>query len=85
MAKMTEHGLHPRGSETSIGTRTHEKVGADFLRQLGFPLCVLELVEGHVKAKRYLVYKYAQNDISVIVYVMYQKLVLKDDDLILLR
>jgi len=57
MQKMTEHGLNLRSNETSIGTRTHEKVGGDYLRELGFPKCVIELVEGHVKAKRYLVFR----------------------------
>merc|ERR1712110_60079 len=33
MQKMTEHGLNIRGKETSIGTRTHEKVGGDYLRE----------------------------------------------------
>ena len=40
-----------------IDDRCHEKVGGDFLRELGFPACVADLVEGHVKAKRYLVFK----------------------------
>lgn len=41
----------------SLGTKTHEKVGEDFLKQLGFPKSVTDFVRGHVDAKRYLVYK----------------------------
>lgn len=37
-----------------IGTWEHERVGADFLRKLGFPPRVCLLVERHVDAKRYL-------------------------------
>jgi len=62
MAKMVEHGLEMKGEfrtnkKQEIDDRCHEKVGGDFLRELGFPACVADLVEGHVKAKRYLVFK----------------------------
>jgi phosphonate degradation associated HDIG domain protein len=40
------------------GVRSHEKVGADFLRAKGFPEKVASLVELHVQAKRYLTFKY---------------------------
>jgi len=40
------------------GIKSHEKIGADFLRNLGFPERVAKLVENHVQAKRYLTYKY---------------------------
>lgn len=40
------------------GIKSHEKIGADFLRDLGFPERVARLVENHVQAKRYLTYKY---------------------------
>lgn len=40
------------------GIRQHEKVGADYLREKGFPERVALLVENHVQAKRYLTYKY---------------------------
>lgn len=40
------------------GTVNHEKVGADYLRSKGFPEDMALLVESHVKAKRYLTYKY---------------------------
>ena len=42
---------------TMLGTKTHEKVGEDFLKELGFPKSVTDFVRGHVEAKRYLVYK----------------------------
>ena len=42
---------------TTIGTRTHEKVGEKFLQNLGFPESVTGFVRGHVDAKRYLVYR----------------------------
>jgi 2-amino-1-hydroxyethylphosphonate dioxygenase (glycine-forming) len=40
------------------GVMSHEKVGADYLRQKGFPERVAKLVESHVQAKRYLTYKH---------------------------
>ena len=39
------------------GTVDHEKLGADFLREQGFSEKVAQLIENHVNAKRYLVYK----------------------------
>ena len=42
---------------TTLGTRTHEKVGEKFLKNLGFPESVTSFVRGHVDAKRYLVYR----------------------------
>merc|ERR1712203_540462 len=42
----------------ALGTKSHEKVGEDFLKELGFPKSVTDFVRGHVQAKRYLVYKY---------------------------
>tara|TARA_R110002050_G_scaffold84345_3_gene180102 strand:- start:319 stop:918 length:600 start_codon:yes stop_codon:yes gene_type:complete len=39
------------------GVMDHEKLGADYLRKLGFPEIVARLVESHVEAKRYLTYK----------------------------
>ncbi len=41
-----------------FGVRSHEKIGADFLRFLGFPERIAKLVENHVQAKRYLTFKY---------------------------
>ncbi|WP_162342467.1 phosphonate degradation HD-domain oxygenase [Cyclobacterium salsum] len=40
-----------------FGVMDHEKLGADYLRKLGFPELVARLVESHVEAKRYLTYK----------------------------
>ena len=42
---------------TQLGIKTHEKVGEDFLKGLGFPKSVTDFVRGHVDAKRYLVFK----------------------------
>lgn len=39
------------------GVMDHEKLGANYLRKLGFPEKVARLVESHVKAKRYLTFK----------------------------
>jgi phosphonate degradation associated HDIG domain protein len=39
------------------GVKSHEKVGADFLRSKGFPEKIAQLVENHVQAKRYLTFK----------------------------
>jgi 2-amino-1-hydroxyethylphosphonate dioxygenase (glycine-forming) len=39
----------------TYGTVDHEGMGADYLRDLGFPERVAELIENHVNAKRYLV------------------------------
>lgn len=39
------------------GVKSHEKIGADFLREKGFPEKVAKLVENHVQAKRYLTFK----------------------------
>ncbi len=50
-----------RASENSMGnfgTKSHEKIGADFLRGKGFPEKIAALVENHVQAKRYLTFKY---------------------------
>ncbi|WP_373495109.1 phosphonate degradation HD-domain oxygenase [Aquiflexum sp.] len=42
------------------GVMSHEKLGADFLRKLGFPEKIAKLVENHVQAKRYLTFKYPE-------------------------
>ncbi len=39
------------------GVMRHEKIGADYLRALGFPEKMAKLVENHVQAKRYLTFK----------------------------
>ncbi len=41
----------------SLGVKSHEQIGADFLRGKGFPERMARLVENHVKAKRYLTWK----------------------------
>lgn len=45
------------GYMDGYGTVDHERLGADFLRQRGFSEKVAQLIEHHVNAKRYLVYK----------------------------
>ncbi|CAB3988692.1 Hypothetical predicted protein [Paramuricea clavata] len=40
-----------------IGTQNHDKVGENFLKDLGFPKGITDFVRGHVSAKRYLVAK----------------------------
>jgi putative nucleotidyltransferase with HDIG domain len=42
------------------GVENHEQIGADYLRQKGFPENVARLVESHVQAKRYLTFKYPE-------------------------
>jgi phosphonate degradation associated HDIG domain protein len=39
-----------------FGVKSHEKIGADYLRSIGFPERVARLVENHVQAKRYLTF-----------------------------
>jgi phosphonate degradation associated HDIG domain protein len=39
-----------------LGTKSHEKIGADYLRKKGFPERIARLVENHVQAKRYLTF-----------------------------
>jgi phosphonate degradation associated HDIG domain protein len=43
-----------------MGNVDHEKLGADYLRKLGFSDRMAELVECHVIAKRYLTYKHPE-------------------------
>jgi phosphonate degradation associated HDIG domain protein len=45
-------------SMAGFGVKSHEKIGADFLRAKGFPERIAKLVENHVQAKRYLTYKF---------------------------
>jgi phosphonate degradation associated HDIG domain protein len=40
-----------------FGVKSHERIGADFLRAKGYPEKIAKLVENHVQAKRYLTYK----------------------------
>jgi 2-amino-1-hydroxyethylphosphonate dioxygenase (glycine-forming) len=43
-----------------FGTKSHEKIGADYLREKGFSEKIAKLVENHVAAKRYLTYKHPE-------------------------
>lgn len=43
-------------SMAGFGTKSHEKIGADYLRQKGFSERIARLVENHVQAKRYLTF-----------------------------
>lgn len=42
----------------NLGAVDHEKIGANFLRNLNIQYPIPELVENHVKVKKYMVYKY---------------------------
>ena len=41
-------------STISVGVTGHERIGAEYLRKLGFSNKVAQLVESHVPVKRYL-------------------------------
>ena len=45
-------------SMDGYGVKSHEKIGAGYLREKGFPERVAKLVENHVQAKRYLTFKF---------------------------
>ena len=45
------------GYMDGYGTVDHERLGADYLRELGFSEKTAQLIENHVNAKRYLVFK----------------------------
>lgn len=47
-------------SMDNYGTKSHEQIGADFLREKGFPEKMAKLVENHVQAKRYLTFKFPE-------------------------
>lgn len=42
----------------NYGNLDHESIGADYLKEIGFPEITCSLIKGHVQAKRYLTYKY---------------------------
>ncbi|KAL4222739.1 hypothetical protein ACF0H5_018780 [Mactra antiquata] len=42
----------------NIGTKDHDVIGGQYLKDKGFSDIVCDIVAGHVQAKRYLVYKY---------------------------
>ncbi|MFN3998585.1 HD domain-containing protein [Algoriphagus sp.] len=52
--------LQATESMGGFGTKRHEKIGADYLRKLGFPEKIAKLVENHVQAKRYLTFRYPE-------------------------
>ncbi|ESP02323.1 hypothetical protein LOTGIDRAFT_172204 [Lottia gigantea] len=43
-----------------LGAKDHDILGSDYLKQIGFPSKICEIVKGHVQAKRYLVFKYPE-------------------------
>jgi 2-amino-1-hydroxyethylphosphonate dioxygenase (glycine-forming) len=43
-----------------FGVKSHEQIGADYLRRHGLPERIAQLVENHVRAKRYLTFKYPE-------------------------
>lgn len=44
----------------NVGVVDHEKLGADYLRSIGFSEKIAQLVQNHVAAKRYLTYHYPE-------------------------
>lgn len=50
-------GQEPLHPDVDLGICDHEIVGADYLKTIGAPEIVCDLVKSHVQAKRYLVYK----------------------------
>jgi hypothetical protein len=42
------------GEKLSVGVTGHERIGAEYLRRLGFSEKIAQLVEAHVPVKRYL-------------------------------
>jgi 2-amino-1-hydroxyethylphosphonate dioxygenase (glycine-forming) len=49
--------IMPADKMNEFGMVDHEKIGADYLREKGFPEKIARLVESHVAAKRYLTFK----------------------------
>jgi phosphonate degradation associated HDIG domain protein len=50
--------LSPSESMNGYGAKSHEAKGAIYLRSKGFPEIIATLVENHVRAKRYLTFKF---------------------------
>src|ERR1041385_9545528 len=50
--------LSEENSMNGFGNKSHEQIGADFLRSRGFSERVSRLVENHVAAKRYLSFRF---------------------------
>ena len=56
---LCEH-IRPTESMDGLGTKDHEQIGADYLKEKGFPDRVVAPVQYHVQAKRYLTYQYPE-------------------------
>ncbi|MEP7321729.1 MAG: HD domain-containing protein [Saprospiraceae bacterium] len=54
---LLESGDHESGHEnhSHLGHQDHDKLGGTFLKKLGFGKNIIDMVENHVQAKRYLV------------------------------
>lgn len=50
-------GFEKMENMDGLGVKDHDKLGADFLREFGFPELTCRLIENHVAAKRYLCFK----------------------------
>lgn len=48
----------PENDMDGLGTKNHEEVGAEYLRQKGFSDRLADLVKSHVAAKRYLTFRH---------------------------
>lgn len=55
----------PSNNMGGLGIKRHEKIGGDYLRSAGFPERVAKLVENHVQAKRYLMFRYPEYSVSL--------------------
>ena len=49
--------VNPENDMGGYGVKSHEKIGADYLRARGFSENMAKLVENHVQAKRFLTFK----------------------------
>jgi predicted HD phosphohydrolase len=50
----SENVMRSENNGASLGIVGHEGIGASYLKEMGFPDLVCQLVSGHVQAKRYL-------------------------------
>lgn len=50
----SEMVMYSENNGASLGIVGHEGIGASYLKEMGFPVLVCQLVAGHVQAKRYL-------------------------------
>lgn len=58
------HLIECVNSMNGLGEVNHENIGADYLRDCGFPESVYTPVRNHVKSKRYLIYKNKEYQLS---------------------